>query len=837
MKRFLSLFVALAMVLSLFAGVGARSAKAATTYVSYKLDHATGATSTWDATAFHLGEYSVKLVQATTAGSTHVEFALDGTITLADLDDITTTSPKWSFWSKSADLTAGDLAPQLELRFTAPTNTDPDGAGHVDVTLMPASTDTAWVERKVVPTTPAVFMGNNLVGGTAFGDATHYTLSQVVALIEAADTTTTTTGTWKLTRVRVELYNASSQTACVDDVTIDGTTYGLEPITAVTGAQVAATTHVKLTWTNLDADAAYYKIYRNQTGTLPIFTASDTGYDAVSNPVVTPIITVAAATGTYTDITTAANQTYYYWFYAIDDSGSHLFTSPSQFVAVVTTTATGRTPLTIVVTPAAHTVHAGAEEQFYANGTYATSPTTEDITDSVTWSVTGGSTFSDITPGLLTGGSVVGGGYITAKLGAISGFTTITVDAAVRTLQYITITPNPVTLTGAQQFVATANYNTAPLTEVITDSVTWARIPTTLGTFSTVTDGLFTAAATTTIVGGYITAALGGITGYATVTNNTTAATTLSIKTLGGLTSPAYVEEGKTIQLVAVDQTGAVATPSWTSGSIAVATVGATTGLVLAVTDAGVSVITATLGSVTSTFVVVAIPVQTITSLAVKLVPAGLAVSGKQQIGAIAANAAYSTLDYTTQAAWIDDLAVASVSNTAGKQGLLTFSTAETGHVYASAGGFTATGTVTIDAAGVLTMTTVVAPVTRVIALTVGTDIVTIDGKATSVDAAPEIVNGRTFVPIRFIAETFGSTVTWLPETRGVTITLGTTTIGLQIGNKTVVINTKIIALEAAPYIKNSRTMVPLRVISESFGGDVAWDGVNKIITITYLLP
>jgi len=114
---------------------------------------------------------------------------------------------------------------------------------------------------------------------------------------------------------------------------------------------------------------------------------------------------------------------------------------------------------------------------------------------------------------------------------------------------------------------------------------------------------------------------------------------------------------------------------------------------------------------------------------------------------------------------------------------------------------------------------------------------VTVDGKATSVDAAPEVVNGRTFVPIRFIAETFGSTVTWLPETKGVTITLGTTTIGLQIGNATAVINGKIIALEAAPYIKNSRTMVPLRVISESFGGDVAWDPINHIITITYMLP
>ena len=121
-----------------------------------------------------------------------------------------------------------------------------------------------------------------------------------------------------------------------------------------------------------------------------------------------------------------------------------------------------------------------------------------------------------------------------------------------------------------------------------------------------------------------------------------------------------------------------------------------------------------------------------------------------------------------------------------------------------------------------------------VIMLTIGTDIVTVNGKATSIDAAPEIVNGRTFVPVRFIAETFGSTVEWLAETQGITVTLGDSTIGLQIGNATAVIDGNIVSLEAAPYIKNSRTMVPLRVVSEAFGGDVAWDPALRTITITY---
>jgi len=123
---------------------------------------------------------------------------------------------------------------------------------------------------------------------------------------------------------------------------------------------------------------------------------------------------------------------------------------------------------------------------------------------------------------------------------------------------------------------------------------------------------------------------------------------------------------------------------------------------------------------------------------------------------------------------------------------------------------------------------------TTTIVMTVGVDIVSVNGKATSLDAAPEVKNGTTFVPIRFIAESFGAAVEWLPETKGITITLGDATIGLQIDNATAVINGSIVGLNAPLYIKNGRTMVPLRVIAEAFGGDVRWDAATKTITIVY---
>ncbi len=143
---------------------------------------------------------------------------------------------------------------------------------------------------------------------------------------------------------------------------------------------------------------------------------------------------------------------------------------------------------------------------------------------------------------------------------------------------------------------------------------------------------------------------------------------------------------------------------------------------------------------------------------------------------------------------------------------------------------------VAYDAAGnkgeaTVTVTYEVKKVT-VVKLTIGQDIMTVNGNAVQLDAAPEIVNGRTFLPLRAIAEIFGATVEWIPDTQGVTVTLGDNTIGLQIGNPTAVINGNVVDI-VAPYIKNGRTMVPLRVIAEGLGATVEWDPVYRIVTIT----
>ena len=112
----------------------------------------------------------------------------------------------------------------------------------------------------------------------------------------------------------------------------------------------------------------------------------------------------------------------------------------------------------------------------------------------------------------------------------------------------------------------------------------------------------------------------------------------------------------------------------------------------------------------------------------------------------------------------------------------------------------------------------------------------TIDGKSTTLDQAPVIVNGRTLVPIRFISEAFGASVDWNNSTREATIKLLNNTIVLKVDSATATVNGYNVYLDApATIIKQTgRTVVPIRFISDSLGADVAWNSTNKSVTIKF---
>lgn len=97
----------------------------------------------------------------------------------------------------------------------------------------------------------------------------------------------------------------------------------------------------------------------------------------------------------------------------------------------------------------------------------------------------------------------------------------------------------------------------------------------------------------------------------------------------------------------------------------------------------------------------------------------------------------------------------------------------------------------------------------------------------------PVVVNDRTLVPVRAIVEEMGGTVGWEEEQQQATLTLGTDTIRLTLGSKAAYLNDEMHTLDVAPESINDRTMLPIRFIAESFHFNVGWDEEQQLITIT----
>lgn len=106
-------------------------------------------------------------------------------------------------------------------------------------------------------------------------------------------------------------------------------------------------------------------------------------------------------------------------------------------------------------------------------------------------------------------------------------------------------------------------------------------------------------------------------------------------------------------------------------------------------------------------------------------------------------------------------------------------------------------------------------------------------------DAQPMIMDGRTMVPLRFVAEApaFGAVVSYDTTTRQVTLLRGLKTVALWPSNSTIMVDGKSYETDVAPVIKQGRTMVPLRFLSESFGATVTWDGMTSTVGVNIAPP
>jgi hypothetical protein len=110
---------------------------------------------------------------------------------------------------------------------------------------------------------------------------------------------------------------------------------------------------------------------------------------------------------------------------------------------------------------------------------------------------------------------------------------------------------------------------------------------------------------------------------------------------------------------------------------------------------------------------------------------------------------------------------------------------------------------------------------------------VTLDGKQISFDVQPFIKDGRTIVPAGKIAEALGAEVVWDGGTRSAVITKGDVTIRLPIGSKNAQVNGKTVTLDVPAEIQNGRTLVPLWFLAENLKFTVSWNAASNTAELT----
>ncbi|MDD3570317.1 MAG: stalk domain-containing protein [Lachnospiraceae bacterium] len=96
----------------------------------------------------------------------------------------------------------------------------------------------------------------------------------------------------------------------------------------------------------------------------------------------------------------------------------------------------------------------------------------------------------------------------------------------------------------------------------------------------------------------------------------------------------------------------------------------------------------------------------------------------------------------------------------------------------------------------------------------------------------PQIINNTTMVPLRTIFESMNYTIYWDDDTKTVTGISNENIVQLTINNSTAYKNGETIFLETPPQINNGTTLVPLRFIAESANATVDWDGTTSSVYI-----
>lgn len=122
----------------------------------------------------------------------------------------------------------------------------------------------------------------------------------------------------------------------------------------------------------------------------------------------------------------------------------------------------------------------------------------------------------------------------------------------------------------------------------------------------------------------------------------------------------------------------------------------------------------------------------------------------------------------------------------------------------------------------------------RIVKLVAGETQAEVNFKPAVMEQAAYMKQGRILVPLRFIGESLGATFSWNNDKKRATFSLDGSKLVVTIGSKVAYINNEMVTLDVPAELKNGRTFVPIRFVGESFGAHVDYEPDTKIVLVRY---
>lgn len=114
---------------------------------------------------------------------------------------------------------------------------------------------------------------------------------------------------------------------------------------------------------------------------------------------------------------------------------------------------------------------------------------------------------------------------------------------------------------------------------------------------------------------------------------------------------------------------------------------------------------------------------------------------------------------------------------------------------------------------------------------------ISVNGNILNPEQPPVVINNRTLVPVRAVCEALGLDVEWKQENQEVIISRDDDFVKIGIGYHTLNANHHLSYIDAAPQIVNGVTCVPIRYVVEPFGATVDWDNETRTVIVRENIP